>query len=86
MCLILQKSLTQLEEKVAKCLELTWRNIQQRMTISWFFPQELLKKIFCPKSDKMEDDEENDDHTDIPGSSTISSVPTGNLFKPFIHK
>ncbi|GBM39682.1 hypothetical protein AVEN_149119-1, partial [Araneus ventricosus] len=47
--LSLQKSLTQLEEKSAKCLAFTWRNISQRMMIFWFL-QELLKKIFCPKS------------------------------------
>ncbi|GBM24476.1 hypothetical protein AVEN_253998-1 [Araneus ventricosus] len=84
----LQKSLTQLAEKSGK---MSGINVEEYlianddlMVFSGVAEEVILSEI----TDEMEkDDEENDGiHTDIPASSAISSVPTGILFKPFIHK
>ncbi|GBN87103.1 hypothetical protein AVEN_240012-1 [Araneus ventricosus] len=54
-----------------------------------------IEDIVSEISDEMEnDDKENDDDDtdpipifiDVPGTSSISSVPRGIFFKPFIHK
>ncbi|GBM16105.1 hypothetical protein AVEN_163137-1 [Araneus ventricosus] len=86
--LSLQKSLTQLEEK---CGKMSGINVEEYLTANddlMVFSGVTEEDILSEITNKMKnDDEENDDvYTDIPGSFSISSVPTVILFKPFIHK
>ncbi|GBM16102.1 hypothetical protein AVEN_163136-1 [Araneus ventricosus] len=86
--LSLQKSLTQLEEK---CGKISGINVEEYLTANddlMVFSGVTEEDILSEITNKMKnDDEENDDvYTDIPGSFSISSVPTVILFKPFIHK
>ncbi|GBL83299.1 hypothetical protein AVEN_110625-1 [Araneus ventricosus] len=78
----LQKFLTQIEEKSGK---MSGINVAEYLTAN----DDLMNFSGVTEEDflsEITDEMEKDDHTDIPGNSSISSVPTGTLFKPFIHK
>ncbi|GBL88327.1 hypothetical protein AVEN_102996-1 [Araneus ventricosus] len=66
------KPLTQLEEKVSTCLELTWRNILSADDDLMVFVGVTEEDILSEITEEMENDDGKDDDTD-PSQSLLTS-------------